>query len=121
MKARDERALRISVAMVWLATAIVSLWELEGRSMDLLVDAGIVDHDLGVAIIVGGAGVDLLLGAAMAIRPSRGVYLLALVSMLVMTAVASVLDPSLWRHPLGPLTKNIPIAAALWVLARAAK
>ena len=37
--------------------------------------------------------------------------------MLVMTALASVLDPSLWLHPLGPLTKNVPIAAALWVLA----
>ena len=26
---------------------------------------------------------------------------------------------ALWLHPLGPLTKNVPIAIALWVLARA--
>jgi hypothetical protein len=29
-----------------------------------------------------------------------------------------VLNPGLWLHPLGPLLKNIPIAAVLWVLAR---
>lgn len=52
---------------------------------------------------------------------SRPVYLAALLLMLLMTVVASVLDPSLWLHPLGPLTKNLPIGAALWGLARSAK
>jgi hypothetical protein len=37
---------------------------------------------------------------------------------LVLTAIATLLLPSLWLDPLGPLTKNVPIAAALWVLAR---
>jgi hypothetical protein len=68
-----------------------------------------------------GAGADLLIGIAMALWSSRSVYLTALILMLAMTAVASVLDPSLWLHPLGPLTKNVPIAAALWVLIREAK
>jgi hypothetical protein len=52
------------------------------------------------------------------LRPSRRVYGLALALMLCMTAIATVLDPSLWLHPLGPLTKNLPIAAILWVLIR---
>ena len=38
--------------------------------------------------------------------------------MLLMTGVATAIDPSLWLHPLGPLTKNVPIAALLLVLAR---
>jgi hypothetical protein len=121
MNARDEKALRISVVIVWLATAVISLWELNGQSMDLLVNAGISDRDVAKALIAAGAGADLLLGVAMALWPSRSVYLSALVLMLAMTAVASVLDPSLWLHPLGPLTKNVPIAAALWILIGAAK
>jgi hypothetical protein len=39
--------------------------------------------------------------------------------MLLMTLVATILYPSLWLHPLGPLTKNIPAAAALLILAKA--
>jgi len=42
----------------------------------------------------------------------------ARVSMLIMTLVASVLTPSLWLHPLGPLTKHLALTAALWTLAR---
>lgn len=121
MNAKDERLLRISVVVVWLATAVVSLWESDGQSMELLVNAGVADHGVAKAVIATGAGIDFLLGIAMALRPSRRVYQLALAMMLAMTAVASVLDPSLWLHPLGPLTKNIPIAAALWLLIRAAR
>lgn len=121
MNARDEKVLRISVVIVWLATAVISLWELDGQSMDLLVNAGIRDRDVAKALIAMGAGADLLLGVGMALWPSRSVYLSALALMLAMTAVASVLDPSLWLHPLGPLTKNVPIASALWILIRAAK
>jgi hypothetical protein len=121
MNAADLKILRISLAAVWLATAFVSLWELEGQSMDLLASSGIGDRRVAVALITAGASSDLLLGAAMALRPSRLVYVLALALMLGMTAIASALDSTLWLHPLGPLTKNVPIAAALWVLSRAEK
>ena len=52
------------------------------------------------------------------LRPSRTAYLMALAAMVLMTMVATGLSPSLWLHPLGPLSKNIPIAAMLYVLAR---
>jgi hypothetical protein len=121
MNAKDAMVLRISVVIVWLATAVISLWELDGQSMDLLTNAGIGDRDVAVALIVSGAGTDLLAGVAMALWPSRRVYQLALALMIAMTAAATVLDPSLWLHPLGPLIKNVPIAAALWLLIRATK
>lgn len=38
--------------------------------------------------------------------------------MLLMTFTATLLVPALWLHPLGPLTKNLPIAVALLLLAR---
>lgn len=121
MNPRDERLLRASLVVVWLATAGISLWEFDGQSMALLGNAGVADRGIATTLIVAGAGIDLLLGIAMALWPSRGVYLAAFVLMLTMTAVATVLDPSLWLHPLGPLTKNVPIAAILWILLRGAK
>lgn len=116
---RDQQWLRLSIAFVWLATAVASVWELQGQSPQLLHAAGVHDPTLARWLILAGAGVDALLGLAMLVWPARWTYLAALAVMGLMTLVASVLDPSLWLHPLGPLTKNIPIAALLFILARA--
>ncbi|MDP2033673.1 MAG: DoxX-like family protein [Polaromonas sp.] len=115
---RDQQWLRLSIVAVWLATAIVSLWELEGQSAELLLAAGVQDPLLTRVLILSGAGVDAALGLALLLRPARWNYLAALGVMGLMTVVATVIEPSLWLHPLGPLTKNLPIAAILLVLAR---
>lgn len=115
---KDLQWLRLSIVFVWLATAIASVWELQGQSMQLLQAAGVRDASLARWLILAGAGVDLVLGLAMLLRPVRWTYLAALAVMALMTLVASILDPSLWLHPLGPLTKNIPIAVLLLILAR---
>ena len=121
MTRADETLLRWSVVFVWLATAAVSLIGFHGQSRALLATAGIQDHRIASVLIAAGAGADLLIGIAMAVRPSRRVYWVALALMATMTCVASVLDPTLWLHPLGPLTKNIPIAAALFILIRTSR
>ena len=117
--AHSERQwLRWSLVFVWLATSCASVWELDGQSSALLAAAGIYQPTWVFLLVVGGAAVDLALGLAMALFRSRRVYLAALGVMLLMTAAATLLVPALWLHPLGPLTKNLPIAMALWVLAR---
>ena len=119
LSAKDQQRLRLSIVFVWLATAIVSVWELHGQSAQLLQAAGVREPSLARLLILGGAGVDATLGLAMLLRPARWSYLAALAVMALMTLVASVLDPSLWLHPLGPLIKNLPIAVLLFVLAKA--
>lgn len=114
----DDDMLRWSLAFVWLATAAVSVWELNGQSMKLLAGTPVGGSTLAPILILGGAALDAMLGCAIAWRPSRNVYVAALLFMLLMTVVATVLAPGLWLHPLGPLTKNLPIAAVLLVLAR---
>ena len=114
----DEKMLRFSIVFVWLLTAATSVWTLNGQSMQLLSAAGVNDPSLIRLLILGGAGVDAALGFAMLLKPSQLSYLAALAAMLIMTFVATILDPALWLHPLGPLTKNVPIGAALIVLAR---
>ena len=119
IKPQDSLLLRYSLVVVWLATAATSVWELHGQSHTLLVAAGLSDPAWIATLTLGGAMVDLILGILLLFKPVRASYLAALGMMLVMTAIATAFSPALWLHPLGPLLKNIPIAAALWVLAGA--
>ncbi len=119
--AHTHRLLRWSLVFVWLATAVVSVVELNGQSRELLAglpSAWTVGDAawLPTAIILAGAGADAVLGLWLALRPGRSAYLGALVLMGAMTLLATAIHPSWWLHPLGPLTKNLPIAAILWVL-----
>jgi len=117
----QERLLRLSLVAVWLFTAVASIVELNGQSRQVLAAAGIASPQwLVQGLIVGGAAADLAVGIALWRWPGRASYAAALALMLVMTLVATVLQPDLWLHPLGPLLKNIPIAALLWHLYRRA-
>lgn len=119
--AAEERLLRLSLVAVWLFTAIASIVELDGQSRQVLAAAGIASPQwLVQGLIVGGAAADLAVGIALWRWPGRASYAAALALMLVMTLVATVLQPGLWLHPLGPLLKNIPIASLLWHLYRRA-
>lgn len=118
LTSRDQNLLRYSLIFVWLTTALVSVLELHGQSAQLLAGISGLDPRSGTLLILGGAAVDAVLGLALWLKPNRAIYLAALAVMLVMTLVATVLTPWLWLHPLGPLTKNMPIAAALFILAR---
>ena len=45
-------------------------------------------------------------------------YAVALAGMTAMTVAATCVNPAWWLHPFGPLAKNLPLAAALWLLWR---
>ena len=121
MNRASARLLRASLVVVWLATAVVSVWELHGQSRELLAGlptAWAEGHApwLPTAIILAGAAADAVLGLWLALRPGRKAYGAALLMMLAMTLLATAIQPAWWLHPFGPLTKNLPIAAILWVL-----
>ncbi len=117
---KDMKLLRCSLVCVWLSTQVVSIWEWNRQSRQLLADGGVTSSDWAAFWIAAGVVIDLVLGLAIWLRPSRRVYWSALIAMTGMTLIATVLIPQLWLHPLGPLLKNIPIAAVLFVLARRA-
>ena len=121
MNRGSAQLLRASLVVVWLATAVVSVWELHGQSRELLAGlptawAGGHVPWLPTAIILAGAAADAVLGLWLALRPGRQAYGAALLMMLAMTLLATAIQPAWWLHPFGPLTKNLPIAAILWVL-----
>ena len=121
MNHSSAKLLRYSLVAVWLATALVSVWELHGQSGALLVGLPTAWTQgpapwLPTAIILAGAAADAMLGLWLALRPGRGAYWAALLLMAAMTLLATAIHPAWWLHPLGPLTKNLPIAAILLVL-----
>jgi len=115
MSAQSRHWARLSLILLWLWTGAVSLWELQGQSAELLRSAGL-SQPLSQALILAGAGLDLLLGAALWRWHAARLYLAMGLAMLLMTLLGSLLLPSLWLHPLGPLSKNLPIAALLLLL-----
>lgn len=117
LKPFDRQLARFSLIAVWLWTALVSGQQAQGLCTQLLQANAAISPWLYPWIIWGGAGVDLLLGLLMWLRPARWVYLAALGMTLAMTLIGTWVDPALWLHPLGPLSKNLPILALLWIVA----
>jgi hypothetical protein len=109
--------LRAAVAIVFIATALLSLglYPLDG-SRALLAAAGLHGAIADVALYVG-AALDLALGIAMLLPRTRSVaYLAAIALVLGYTACISIALPAYWLHPFGPVLKNLPILAALALL-----
>lgn len=118
MSSANHRLLRWSLVFVWLATAVVSVWELDGQSRQLLATLPFNSPQVDTALVLAGAAADAVVGLWIALKPGRVAYAAALLLMAVMTLLASAIEPGWWLHPFGPLTKNLPIAAILVVLLR---
>ena len=110
--------LRTSVGLVWLATATVSFGLFPpADSFDLLHRAG-VPPALAPLALYGAATLDLVLGCATLFAPRRWrLYGVQALLILAYTAIISVRLPGFWLHPYGPLTKNLPLLAAIATLA----
>ncbi len=116
-------ALRIGLALLWIATAIVSafVFPLE-KSIGMVAGLGVSGWQAS-ALVYAGAALDGILGLALLlnIKPAP-IGLLQLVTIAVFTALASFAVPQAWIDPLGPLTKNLAVVlATLAMIAMEAK
>jgi uncharacterized protein YbjT (DUF2867 family) len=109
--------LRLAIAAVWLATAVVSAFVYPaGASYDLLGRSGIPEH-LRPPMLYGAALCDLLLGlGTLFLRRRRWLWLVQLALIGFYTIVIALRLPEFLAHPYGPLTKNLPMLAAIWLL-----
>lgn len=112
--------LRLSIALVWLFTAYVSAfaWPAED-SLQMLARSG-VPPALGPLMLYGACALDALFGvAALALARGRRRARLWQAQMVLIAfysiVIAWRLPEFLW-HPYGPLSKNLPMLAALWLL-----
>lgn len=109
--------LRVSIALVWIWTGIVSLGLYPPRaSYELLGRVGI-GATLAPLMLYGAAILDLLIGLAILVmRHRRWLWLLQLAVILGYTVIISFKLPEFWLHPYGPLSKNVVMLAAIYLL-----
>lgn len=108
--------LRLSLAALWLWTAIVSLWLFpHDESYALLVRSG-VPAPLQPLALYGAVALDALFGVLTLAWPRRRLWLAQAALILFYSAVIGWCLPEFWLHPYGPLTKNAPILALLALL-----
>jgi uncharacterized protein YbjT (DUF2867 family) len=109
--------LRGSIAAVWIFTALASalLYPVE-ESYRLLARTG-VPPGLQPLMLYGAAGFDLALGlGTLLLARRRWLWLLQIVLILFYSVVIAWKLPEFLLHPYGPLTKNLPMLAAIWLL-----
>ena len=109
--------LRYALAFVWIATAIVSaVFYPADLSYQLLARTGVPDA-LQPLMLYGAAAFDLLLGLGiLLLARRRWLWLMQLGLIGFYTVVIAWKLPEFLVHPYGPLIKNVPMLAAIWLL-----
>ena len=107
--------IRYSLAFLWLFTAITSVWFAYDVGVDILSHSFVDPKWYKMLIYLGG-----LLDAIIGVWLLSGVYLklnaiLQIIVIVGFTILISVLVPSYWLHPFGPVTKNITIVVLILV------
>ena len=111
--------LRLSIAALWMWTAVVSLGMYPvNASLALLARVG-ADGLLAYLLLYGAAAFDLALGVLTLALPApmrRPLWATQIALIVFYSAVISVALPEFWLHPFGPLSKNLPLLASLVLL-----
>jgi uncharacterized protein YbjT (DUF2867 family) len=109
--------LRLSIVFVWLATAVVSVALYPPELSYQLLERSGVPAALGPLMLYGAAAFDLLLGLGIVLLARRRWLWLAQLGLIgFYTVVIAWKLPEFLLHPYGPLIKNVPMLAAIWLL-----
>ncbi|MCP3395364.1 SDR family oxidoreductase [Bradyrhizobium sp. CCGB12] len=113
-------AIFIVLSLFWISTAFVSLGPGWGYGIGLMGEGGVEGASAALTVIAGALS-DLVIGLAIAYRPTSRYGLYAAIAISFTYAIiGTILVPRLWADPLGPMLKIWPIIvlhfAALAVL-----
>jgi hypothetical protein len=112
-----REVLRVSIAILWIVSGIVSLgiWPI-ADSLALLARCGL-EGPLATLALYGSALLDLAFGAGtLLLRRRRTLYDAQIAVVLAYSAVIAACLPEFLRHPFAPIVKNLVVLAALWLL-----
>lgn len=115
-KPHAHRLAAFSLAFLWGWTALVSLLA-PATGLQLLGELGLPEAARWPALLAG-SGIDAAFGVLTLSRPSRRLWLVQMVVIVGYTAIITLWLPHLWLHPFGPISKNLPILALLWLCAQ---
>jgi uncharacterized membrane protein YphA (DoxX/SURF4 family) len=110
-------ALRVAIALVFIVTGIVSLGVYPVAESYVLLARFDIDGALAPIALYSAALIDIALGIALLVMRQRRWLLLGLMAVIVSySALIAWRLPEFWIHPFGPLIKNLPLLAAIWLL-----
>lgn len=109
--------LRAAVAIVWIATGIVSLGLYPvADSYALLARVGLTGAVATLALY-GAAALDLAFGIGIfVLRDRRWLWRAQMAVITGYSIIIAIWLPEQWLHPYGPITKNLPMLAAILLL-----
>ena len=109
--------LRFCMGVMWIVTGIVSIWVYPvADSFELLARTG-VPPILQPLALYGAGALDILLGILCFVPYRRRLVWLVQIALITFYTVTITLKlPEFWLHPYGPILKNLPILAALFLL-----
>jgi hypothetical protein len=109
--------LRVSIAAVWLVAGVVSMGIYPVQeSYALLTRVGITGSLAPVALY-GAAAIDMAFGlGTLFLRHRTLLWIAQAVLIILYTFTITFFLPEFWLHPFGPLVKNLPILAAIWLM-----
>ena len=111
--------LRVALALMWIWTGVVSLGLYPVQDSHALLARVGLTGGLATVALYGAALLDFALGLLTLAAPARWrrpVWLAQLALVLGYTLLITLFLPEYWLHPYGPLSKNLPILAAIALL-----
>lgn len=108
--------LRISLALVWLITGLLSLGIYPVKSSLVLLAPLGLHGALALVVLYSAAVLDVLMAAFTMLRPRRGLWLSQMVLIMGYSVLIACALPEFYLHPFGPILKNLPILAVLFTL-----
>lgn len=109
-------AARLSLSFLWVFTGITSEFFAKEIGYEVLANAGIIGALADISILSGSL-LDILIGIWLLLgKKLKLCYWLQMIVIATYTLLLTVIDPSFWIHPFGPLTKNVPILVMIYGL-----
>jgi len=109
-------ALRVSLAFMWLYTALISaVLPQESGVLRLLARCGF-EGSSGIAVMVFSCALNLTLGMLTLLRPAPWLYAVQCAAVIGYTVTAAYNMPELTIDHCGPLVKNLPVLALVLLL-----
>lgn len=113
--------LRAAAALPWFTEGLFPKLLFQ-QTVELAMVPAIGITSVRPGLLVGAMGVLQVLSGVLVLalrgRPRRALRYCQAAALVGLPLVVGLLEPTLWVHPFGPFTKNLPILAATWVVVR---
>jgi hypothetical protein len=112
------------IIFIWLHEGVVpKILFQQAYELEVVTRTGLVPMDSGRFLVWMGAAQAFSALLLLVVRGNslRAVLICQLIALVALPLVVSWWEPDLWFHPFGPLTKNLPIVVATWILLKDAE